>query len=440
MLEWGIRKPDEHEASGRRAATFEIEPRRAMPYRRESIVTNAPSPTLRPLHSVRLPAVVLLCLIGATSSAAAATSMNGGTIDPTVQSQPPIDPIDVSAGESDQNAGEGVTPLFAPIPFKNTQIGWGIAGLLGLIHRFDADTTFKPSTGGVAAFYTENKSWGWMAFEMARIQHDTWRLRGLASHCDLNYDFFGIGQEAGNAGQSIPLEQTMDFAVGSALRRVKPGLYAGVSAMWIKTSVELKKNPGNVPPPNADELNETNLFAPGISGELDTRNDDYWPSHGSLASAKGSFFAPAFGSARDFQRYAVAWNWYKSTRFPRTILATDVNATAAAGDVPFWAIPTLGGGQYGLRGYTQGRYRDKVVTTAQAELRWHTAGRLGAALFGGFGQVAPSVGELKDALVLWGGGGGVRVQLTRRYPMHMRLDYAWGLKERLLYFAVGEAF
>jgi hypothetical protein len=77
---------------------------------------------------------------------------------------------------------------------------------------------------------------------------------------------------------------------------------------------------------------------------------------------------------------------------------------------------------------------------AQAEARWHTDGRLGAAVFGGFAQVAPSVGHLPDALVLPAGGFGVRYQMTRQFPMHLRLDYAWGRNEGLLYFAVAEAF
>ena len=387
--------------------------------------------------------VLLIAAFGAACAVPAAfarTPVGSGTIDPSAQSKPSIDPIDASAEGTNEHSGSGVTPLIAPIPFKNTQVGWGLAVMLGLIHRFDPDTLYKPSTGGIAGFYTENKSWGWMVMEMARIQHDTWRLRGLASHCDINYDFYGIGEDAGNAGKSIPLEQPMNFVAGSALRRFMPSLYAGASVLWLQTSVSLKNNSGVVPPPELEDLSRTDLLAPGVSGEFDTRNDDYWPSRGSIASLKGNFFSSALGSARDFQRYAGAWSWYSGTRFPRTIVATNLNVTAAAGDVPFWAIPSLGGGQYGLRGYTQGRYRDDVVTTAQAELRWHAPNRLGAAVFGGFGQVAPSVSELASAQVLWGGGAGVRLQLTKEYPMHMRLDFAWGKTERLLYFSVGEAF
>src|SRR5580765_7185749 len=139
-----------------------------------------------------------------------------GDIDPTASPTPGIDPADAAIDGTAQRTS-AITPIFAPIPFKNTQLGWGLAVMAGAIHRFDPDTTLKPSTGAVAGFYTENKSWGLMALEMARLAHDTWRVRGLASHVDVRYDFYGIGEAAGNAGRKIALEQPMDFAVGSVL-------------------------------------------------------------------------------------------------------------------------------------------------------------------------------------------------------------------------------
>jgi outer membrane protein assembly factor BamA len=279
-----------------------------------------------------------------------------------------------------------------------------------------------------------------MAVEMARLSHDSWRLRGLASHIDVNYDFFGIGEDAGTAGRSIPLEQTMDFGVGSVLGRVRPGLYVGGALLAMSTKVELQsEGPPEVPVPPAD-ISRSTLVAPGLQAELDTRDDDYWPTHGSLAKVKGWFFSEALGSSRDFQRYMGGWCWYTQFRSQGLVLATNANVLASTGDVPFYALPSVGSGEYALRGYTQGRYRDKVLVGAQAEARWHSQGRLGATLFGGFAQVAPSMGKLPDALVLPAGGLGVRFQMTRNYPMHLRLDYAWGRKEDLLYFSVGEAF
>jgi hypothetical protein len=136
----------------------------------------------------------------------------------------------------------------------------------------------------------------------------------------------------------------------------------------------------------------------------------------------------------------VTWSWYTELGRPALVLATNINAAAAAGDVPFWAIPSVGAGAYGLRGYTQGRYRDKLVTTAQAELRAHSQGRWGATAFGGLAQVAPDVDGLGNAEVLPAGGAGIRFQITKQYPMHMRADYAWGKNGGIFYFSVNEAF
>ena len=343
-----------------------------------------------------------------------------------------------------RQAPRRVTPMVAPIPFKNTQIGWGLMLMGGLIHRFDADTSIKPSTGVIGGFYTENQSWGVMALEVARFGRDAWRLRGGVSHMEINYDFFGIGEAAGEAGRSVPLQQTMNFVVGSLLRRVRPNFYIGLSGIWLETDVSLRDSlslpppPPGLPPAARDRSAE--LVAPGIQAELDSRDDDYWPTRGIIGNLKSSFFLESLGSSRDFQRYMAFVSLFNTLRPERLVLASNVTMCAAGGDAPFYGLCTLGVGRGGLRGYEQGRYRDSVMTTVQAELRYHTAGRLGATVFAGFGQVAPGLGDIMDAKVFPAGGVGLRFQLTQKYPMHMRLDYAWGRDGGLLYFAVAEAF
>jgi surface antigen Omp85-like protein len=393
--------------------------------------------------SVRAHIVILLALLTAFVFARlgeAQDSPPSVELDPTIADTPQLDPADQAPEGADHPTDQTFTPVVAPVPFKNTQLGWGLLLLAGAIHRFDADPALKPSTGAVGGFYTENKSWGLMALEVAKLGHDTWRLRGLLSHAEVNYDFYGIGEEAGNTGRSVAINQEMDFFVASGLRRVTRGFYAGAAIMWLNTTA----TPQDSLPPELPSLSEdfthTTLLAPGLQAELDTRDDDYWPRHGSFAKLKGWFFTGALGSSRDFQRYSVAWSWYMPLGSKRFVLATNANAQAVAGDAPFYALPSVGAGQWALRGYTQGRYRDLVAITVQAEARYHSAGRFGATVFGGFGQVAPSLSELPQALVLPAGGLGLRYQLTRRYPMHMRLDYAWGRDGGLLYFGVAEAF
>ena len=361
-------------------------------------------------------------------------------VDPTAADIPSIDlPGDPGEGSS-RSTGRGVTPLVAPIPFHNSQIGWGLLLMGGAIHRFDPDTTLKPSTGVAAGMVSDNGSWGVLAIEIARFSGDAWRVRAMAGHMDVRYDFYGVGIDAGQSGRSLAIEQQIDVAAASVLRRVTGPLYIGASTVWMGTTATPRDTTGVVLPPGTSDFSKTQLFAPGALAERDTRDDDYWPGRGSSVQLKGVFFTKALGGSRVFQRYVAAWSWYVPLSGPRLVLATNANACGAPGDTPFYGLCSLGAGRFALRGYTQGRYRDRYMTTVQAELRGHTSGRFGATIFGGFGQVAPSTSDILNAQMLLAGGFGLRYKLTKQYPMHMRLDLAWGRDEGVLYFAVSEAF
>jgi hypothetical protein len=380
-----------------------------------------------------------LAVLGARVTWAQDAASPQVTVDPAAAVEPSIEPPpDPGEGAARGGAG-GVTPLVAPLPFRNSQIGWGVAVMAGLIHRFDADTTIKPSTGAVTGLVSENGSWGVMGLEIARFGRDAWRARGVVGYMDLKYDFYGIGIEAGEAGVSIPIEQTISVASGAVLRRLIPGLYVGPTVVWMQATVSPRDQaePGQ---PALPDQSQAHLVAPGLLAEWDTRNSDYWPDQGSLAQLKASFFTTTSGESGTFQRYQAAWSWYHGLRGPRLVVVTNLNACGAPGDAPFYGLCSLGSGRFALRGYTQGRYRDHYATVVQGELRAHSAGRFGATLFGGFAQVAPEFSDIFDAQVLPAGGAGLRYQLTRNYPMHLRLDYAWGSDGGLLYFSVGEAF
>ena len=348
-----------------------------------------------------------------------------------------IEPLP-DATEGTKSEGTGVTPLVAPLPFRNSQIGWGMAVMAALIHRFDADTTVKPSTGAIVGLASENGSWGVMGMEMARFNRDRWRARGVAGYMDLQYDFYGIGIDAGEAGQSVPLKQTFFVASGALLRRVVEGFYLGGQILWLTTTVTPEESGGPNQPAVPNQAH-SELLAGGFQAEFDTRNDDYWPQRGSLAQLKGNFFTTTTGESGSFQRYQAAWSWYHGFRGPSLVLATNLLACGASGEAPFYGLCSLGTGRFSVRGYTQGRYRDHYTTAVQVELRGHTSGRLGAVLFGGFAQVAPKISEILNSELLPAGGVGLRFQLARKYPMHLRLDYAWGRDGGLLYFSVGEA-
>jgi hypothetical protein len=92
-----------------------------------------------------------------------------------------------------------------------------------------------------------------------------------------------------------------------------------------------------------------------------------------------------------------------------------------SGDPPFDALPMVGGSEI-MRGYKRGRFRDRVMTAAQAEYRSPVWRRLGVVAFGGAGVVAPTFGGLGSARVLPTYGTGVRFQLDARQRIGARAD------------------
>jgi outer membrane protein assembly factor BamA len=61
--------------------------------------------------------------------------------------------------------------------------------------------------------------------------------------------------------------------------------------------------------------------------------------------------------------------------------------------VPFYAMPTLGGSTT-LRGYREFRFRDKNMFMLNGEYRWEAFSGMDMALFGDWGDVAPSWDDL----------------------------------------------
>jgi hypothetical protein len=110
---------------------------------------------------------------------------------------------------------------------------------------------------------------------------------------------------------------------------------------------------------------------------------------------------------------------------PTDTLAFDLRLGWAEGDLPFWALPTLGGRDT-LRGYIGHRWTGRAAWHASAEYRfwWLPRGfsitdtirieRLGAALFYDVGSVADGLDDLDDAKVHHSYGVSLRMSLERK--------------------------
>jgi outer membrane translocation and assembly module TamA len=106
-------------------------------------------------------------------------------------------------------------------------------------------------------------------------------------------------------------------------------------------------------------------------------------------------------------------------------------------------MPALGSDEM-MRGYYNGRYRDRNLIAGQTELRYRLSDRIGVAGFAGTGTVFNHSFSFNDLKPNYGGG--LRYFFDVEKGLSVRMDYGFGEKrpgekrQSGLYLALGESF
>lgn len=179
------------------------------------------------------------------------------------------------------------------------------------------------------------------------------------------------------------------------------------------------------------------LVGIGPTLSRDTRDDSNFPRAGSTSSL--SLTAYRRGWLSDYQFVEIEADHRAYFGLPWTsVLVVQGWAQDVIGEPPIELLPALGGPER-LRGYFQGRYRDKVYAMAQIEWRVPLFWRIGGALFAAGGDVFPDLGHLAEARLKAAGGGGLRVNVGQTQRVNIRVDGAVAPGSTGLYLTIGEA-
>ncbi len=176
----------------------------------------------------------------------------------------------------------------------------------------------------------------------------------------------------------------------------------------------------------------------GILLLWDSRNNAFSPSQGFYFQYYINQFSSAFGSGFNYLNQTLDARKF-STLGKTSVLALQFLANLNQGNVPIRSMANIGSGSI-MRGYYEGRYTDKNLVAAQAELRQHVIDRFGLVAFVGIGRVARSISgfTLQDWKPSYGGG--VRMALDKTERLNIRLDFGYGQKAHGVYLNLSEAF
>ena len=170
----------------------------------------------------------------------------------------------------------------------------------------------------------------------------------------------------------------------------------------------------------------------------DTRSSVIYPRRGGYHQLLVDGYPKIWFADFGFARYTLDLRGYVPVARTQ-VLALQAVGSATSGEPPFDQLPELGGDRL-LRGYFQGRYRDRHLIAFQAEYRLPVFWRLGAVGFVGVGQVADDLSGFGLDRFRPAGGLGLRFLLAGDEELNIRADFAFGEGSSGFYLAFGEAF
>lgn len=175
----------------------------------------------------------------------------------------------------------------------------------------------------------------------------------------------------------------------------------------------------------------------GFSAVYDTRDVLTYPHRGFYINLSQCFRPRFMGNDYAFSTTELQVDAYQRV-WKGAILAEDFRTMLNFGN-PSWGMMALLGNSNSMRGYYEGRYRDKHKMEAQVELRQHVWKRNSLTTWVGAGTVFHKFSEMRSRHILPNFGIGYRWEFKKN--VNVRLDYGFGKAGQTGFlFSINEAF
>jgi hypothetical protein len=333
-------------------------------------------------------------------------------------------PVQSADSRTEEEAGWSVVPFV--LPAYQPETSWLLGGAAVLVHQPDRRSGQRESQLLLAGAASTRKQFSGLLQPDVYLLEDRLQLGGTLSAAKFPDEFFGVGSDtAASASEPYtPLLYELEFSPGLRVQQVElPEVAPG----------------GQLDSAQVAGARGGRTVQLGLSGFWDTRDNTLYPTQGVLVRLSLRSARPELGSDFRFDVLRLDARQYVSLPWSsRHLLAVQGLVELRRGEPPFYDLGRLGGGEM-MRGYYEGRYRDRQLAALQAEYRAWLFWRVGGVLFASAGTVARSVSALRLDRIRPAVGAGLRVAPLADVPVNFRLDVAYG-STLSFYLNVGEAF
>lgn len=330
--------------------------------------------------------------------------------------------------------------LAIPAVFVSPETNWafGASGSMAFKTSFKNDPETRTSIVQALGIYTLNRQYAASLDATIYFPKEKYILNGNCSYSYFPDKFWGVGPHTLNT--DIERYSTNQVAFFAHLKRkVVKRFFAGLIYDYKRVYNMHYWAHGNIDTNAVEGREPYNLSGAGISLSYDTRNNTFYPSKGFFAQAQLVEYNRAIGSDYNIFKCVAEARYFRQLH-KYVISASQLYAVMNDGNIPLKSLAMLGGSD-NLRGFYQGRFRDKVYMSLITELRFPATEHIGFTVFGGAGNVAGSVPAFDFSSLKYSFGGGLRLAIRTKDRLNLRIDY--GYSDRYnhgVYFTIGEAF
>ena len=319
-----------------------------------------------------------------------------------------------------------------------TELAFGAGGIL-TFYTSQQQATLRPSKVSLSGYYSTRKQYKFSQTTQLYLNRNRWFI-ALPLEFGFYVDkFWGIGNDAPdipNADYDVRV-----FAGRFVLEGPTPVPFftrdGFVYEFSYRDITDTKDNPYL-----ADSVvGRDGGITSGLGFDLvrDSRDHTFFPNAGGFHRLNFLWYASFLGSDYAFGEIEIDLRRYFAVA-PDQVIALQAYGRFTPGSPPFYELAALGGGTI-MRGYFQGRYRDRHYAAAQLEYRGHVWWRVGAVAFAGVGDVfGSSASDMRFSNLKYSYGFGVRFLFNRQEKINLRADVGFGRQTKGVYFGLEEAF
>jgi len=323
--------------------------------------------------------------------------------------------------------------IIVPVPMGDPELGAGLA--LAAVWFYQPSGSVRPWTTGIGAFRTSNESWGLGAAQMMSLDRDKFRLELYGGHGKINQRYYGSAGRSSGEDSWVEVGEKTSLISAKARVRLAESFFLGLRARFLNKESRVRETSGL--PPGFDESvfqSDLTLVEAGPVVTYDDTEDAFAPREGSILNGQWLFAIPALGSTIEYDKATVSARHYVPIGESNSI-ALQVQGCAASDTAPFFDICPVG-----LRGYSNGRFRDRASWSAEVEWRQKLSRKFGAVLFAGAGSTGSDFSDAASSKLLPAVGVGIRYLVAESYGVNLRTDGAIGRDSKAVYVSIGESF